>query len=111
MGPFVAVCETICGLLIIFGLLTRLAAAVMLINISVAILSTKLPVLLGHPVGPFSLPKLARYGFWSFFHEARADLSMWVGSLFLLVVGAGARSLDALLCKREREYPARQDGE
>jgi uncharacterized membrane protein YphA (DoxX/SURF4 family) len=43
-----------------------------------------------------SLQKLARYGFWSFLHEARADLSMWIGSLFLLVVGAGPRSLDAL---------------
>jgi len=99
MAPFVAVCETVCGLLIIVGLLTRFAAAVMLINISVAIISTKLSVLLGQPLGPFSLPKLARYGLWSFLHEARADLSMWIGLLFLLIVGAGPRSLDRVLCR------------
>jgi hemerythrin-like domain-containing protein len=29
-------------------------------------------------------------------HEARADLSMWLGSLFLLIVGAGRFSFDAL---------------
>jgi putative oxidoreductase len=97
MGPFVGICEIVCGLLLILGLLTRLAAAIMLINISVAILSTKVPILLGHPIGPFSLQKLSRYGLWSFLHEARTDLSMWIGSLFLIIVGAGPRSLDGLL--------------
>lgn len=91
-----------CGVLIILGLLTRLAALVMLVNISVAIVSTKLPILLGHPVGPFSLAKLPRYGFWSAVHEARTDLSMWLGSLFLVLVGAGALSLDAFLARRRR---------
>lgn len=100
MAPFVGACETVCGMLIIFGLLTRPAAAIMLINISVAIVSTKIPVLLGHTVGSFSLPKLARYGFWSFLHEARTDFSVWLGSLFLLIVGAGLLSLDALLSKQ-----------
>jgi uncharacterized membrane protein YphA (DoxX/SURF4 family) len=88
MGPFVGVAEIVCGTLILTGLFVRLAAAVMLINISVALLSTKLPILLGRAVGPFSLPKLPRYGVWSSLHEARVDLCMWLGSLFLILVSA-----------------------
>ena len=88
MGPFVGVVEIVCGTLILLGLFTRLAAAVMLINISVALLSTTLPILLGRAVGPFPLPKLPRYGVWSSLHEARVDLCMWLGSLFLILVSA-----------------------
>ncbi len=95
MGPFVGVAEIVCGLLILVGVLTRLAAAVMLVNISVALLSTKLPILLGHGLGPFSLAKLPRYGAWSALHEARTDLCMWLGALFLILVGSGAYSLAA----------------
>ena len=39
-------------------------------------------------MGPFSLPKLPRYGVWSSLHEARVDLCMWLGSLFLILVSA-----------------------
>ncbi len=84
------------------GLLTRAAAAVLLIDISVAIVSTKVPILLGHDFGPFSLPKLPRYGFWSLAHESRTDFSMWLGSLFLIITGAGGISLDALAARRSR---------
>ena len=98
MGPFVGGCEVVCGALLIIGLLTRLAALVLLIDISVAILSTKIPVLLGHSFWGFSLPKLPHYGFWSMMHEARTDFSMWLGLLFLLMVGAKKKwSLDALV--------------
>jgi putative oxidoreductase len=101
-GPFVGAAETICGALLIVGLLTRAAAAVLLIDISVAIVSTKVPILLGHGFGPFSLPKLPRYGFWSMAHEARVDFSMWLGSLFLILTGACRLSLDALFARRSR---------
>ena len=98
MGPFVAGIEMACGALLILGLLTRIAAILLLIDISVAIVSTKIPVLLGHGFWGFSLPKLPRYGFLSMVHEARADLAMWFGLLFLLIVGAGRKwSLDAKL--------------
>ena len=99
MGPFVGGCEVVCGALLIIGLLTRLAAIVLLIDISVAIVSTKVPVLLGHGFWGFSLMKLPRYGFWSMMHEARTDLSMWLALLFLLVVGAGKWSFDAALSR------------
>jgi putative oxidoreductase len=100
MGPFVGAAEIVCGGLIVVGVLTRVAALVMLVNISVALISTKLPILLGQPVGPFSLAKMARSGFWSAVHEARTDLSMWLGSLFLILVGAGLWSVDAVLAAR-----------
>jgi|SRR5439155_10737243 len=96
MGPIVGACEVVCGALLIIGLLTRFAAVVLLIDISVAIVSTKIPVLLGHGFWGFSLPKLPHYGFWSMMHEARTDFSMWLGLLFLLIVGAGKKwSFDA----------------
>jgi putative oxidoreductase len=97
MGPLVGVIETVCGALIIVGLLTRLAAIPPIIIMIVAIVSTKVPILLGQDFWIFHLPKQPRYGFWSMAHEARADFCMLLGALYLLIVGAGAWSLDALV--------------
>jgi putative oxidoreductase len=94
MAPLVGGVEIVCGMLLLVGLLTRLAAIPLLIDISVAILSTKIPILLGQAFWIFTLPKLPRYGFLSMVHEARADFSMLLGLLFLLIVGAGKWSLD-----------------
>jgi putative oxidoreductase len=101
MGPFVGVVEIVCGGLLLLGLLTRLAAIPLVIDISVAIVSTKVPILLGHGYWLFNLPKADRYGFWSMIHEARVDLSMWLGLVFLLIVGAGYLSVDTLLSHRK----------
>ena len=95
MGPFVGVVEISCALLVLIGLWTRLAAIPLLIDISVALLSTKIPILLGHGYWHFDLPNMAHYGFWSMAHEARTDFSMLLGLLFLLMVGGGASSLDS----------------
>ena len=100
MGPFVGVVEIVCGVLLLLGLLTRLAAVPLLINISTAIVSTKVPMLLGHGFWSFTLAKLPRYGFLSMLHEARTDLCMLLGLLFLLIVGAGAWSVDGVLGRR-----------
>jgi uncharacterized membrane protein YphA (DoxX/SURF4 family) len=100
MAPFVGMVEIVCGSLIILGLLTRLAAIPLIIDISVAILSTKIPILLGHGFWRFSLSKLPSYGFWSMAHEARVDYAMLLGSIFLLIVGAGAWSIDARISRR-----------
>jgi len=99
MGPFVGGVEVVFGTLILIGFLTRIAAIPLLIDMSVAILSTKLPILWGHSYG---IPKLAHYNLWGMLHEARTDFSMWLGLLFLLVVGSGARSLDAKFADRNR---------
>jgi putative oxidoreductase len=82
LAPFVGVVEIVCGSLLILGLLTRLAAIPLLIDISVAIVTTKIPM-------------FAKSGFWATMHEARTDHCMWLGSLFLLIVGAGSLSWDA----------------
>jgi putative oxidoreductase len=65
----------------------------------VAIISTKVPILLGQDFWIFHLPNLPRYGLWSIAHEARADFCTLLGSLYLLIEGAGRWSLDALLSK------------
>jgi uncharacterized membrane protein YphA (DoxX/SURF4 family) len=107
MGPFVAGVETACGALVLLGLFSRLAAIPLLIDISVAILSTKIPVLLGHGFWGFALSKLPRYGFLSMVHEARTDFSMWLGLVFVLIVGGGWWSLESLFARSEaREQPA-----
>lgn len=100
MGPFVGVVEIVGGSCLLLGILTRFAALTLFINISVAILSTKIPILLGHAYWLFSLPNLPRYGFWSMAHEIRTDFCMFLGSLFLLIEGAGNWSLDARIARR-----------
>lgn len=84
LAPFVGAVEIVCGALVLIGLLTRLAAIPLIINMLVAIASTKIPILLGK-------------GFWAIAHEARTDWSMLLGSTFLLIVGAGPWSLDSRL--------------
>ena len=104
-GPFVGGVEIVCGALLVLGLLTRLATVPLLVDISVAILSTKVPILLGHGYGPFTLPQLTRYGFWSVASEVRTDFAMPMGLIFLLIVGAGPWSLDALWSRRPPASP------
>jgi uncharacterized membrane protein YphA (DoxX/SURF4 family) len=77
MAPFVGVVEIVCGSLVLLGLLTRAAALVLMIDMIVAVATTKMPILLNR-------------GFWAMAHESRTDWSMLLGSLFLLVVGAAA---------------------
>ena len=81
MAPFVGVVEIVCGGLILIGLYTRLAALPLIIDMLVAISTTKIPILL-------------EKGFWAMAHEARVDWSMILGSVFLLIVGSGRWSLD-----------------
>jgi putative oxidoreductase len=100
MGPFVGCVEIVCGALVLAGLATRLAAIPLIVDMIVAIASTKVPILLGHGYLGFAAPSVAKHGLWSMLHEARTDLSMLLGSSFLLLVGAGDRSLDAVLHRR-----------
>jgi hypothetical protein len=85
MAPFVGGVEIGGGLLLIMNVLPLYVAIALLIDITVAILSTKVPILLGRPLGPFSLPKLPSYGIWSFLHEARTDWCMFLGCLAVIV--------------------------
>jgi uncharacterized membrane protein YphA (DoxX/SURF4 family) len=94
-APFVGVTEIACGLLILLGLMTRLACIPLLAVMSAAILSTKVPILLGHGFWGINLPKMPQYGLWTLLHEARVDFSMGLALLFLLIVGGGPWSIDA----------------
>lgn len=87
LGPFVGTIEMACGTLVLLGLLTRLAVVPLLIIMTVALITTKWPILLNQ-------------GFWAAAHEARTDWSMFLGSLFLLIVGAGPWSLDTWVASR-----------
>jgi putative oxidoreductase len=101
MAPFVGVMEIVGGILFVLGLCTRLAALPLLIDIVVAIASTKIPLLLG--TSPLPLPPVPpQVGFWAVLHEIRSDDAQLLCSLFLLLVGAGPWALDALLARRRR---------
>jgi putative oxidoreductase len=95
LGPLVGTIEIVCGALVLLGLFTRWAVLPLLGIMAVALVTTKLPILLGQDLGPFRLRQLSYYGFWSFAHESRTDFSMVMGSLFLWLVGPGPLSLDA----------------
>lgn len=86
-APFVAGVEIGCGLWLILGLLTRLAAIPLVVDMLVAIRTTKIPILLSS-------------GFWAMAHEARTDYAMLLGSIFLLLAGPGPISVDALVRRR-----------
>jgi putative oxidoreductase len=83
-APFVGTVEIVCGFLLVIGLVTRLASIPLLIDISIAIATTKIPM-------------LAKAGFWATAHEARTDFCMFLGLIFLIVWGSGTVSLDAKL--------------
>jgi uncharacterized membrane protein YphA (DoxX/SURF4 family) len=83
-APFVGVVEIVCGTMVIVGLFTRLAAIPLLIDIVVAIIATKIPMLI-------------HQGFWPMAHEARTDFCMILGLVFLILEGAGPYSIDRRL--------------
>jgi putative oxidoreductase len=86
-----------CGVMLLVGLLTRLAALPMIVDMIGALTITKLPILWG------SAPLYkGEAGFWGFVHESRLEWAMLCGSLFLLVVGAGSRSVDARMTGTDR---------
>ncbi|HEY6557999.1 MAG TPA: DoxX family protein [Polyangiaceae bacterium] len=100
MGPFVGVLEIVCGSLLLLGLVTRLAAVPLIINMVVALASTKLPILIGNGYWLFAHTFAPKAGFWAFLHESRTDLSMLFGAAFLGIVGADRWSLDHVLVRR-----------
>jgi len=87
MGPFVGMVETVCGVLLILGLFTRLASLPLIIDIGVAIATTKVPIFL-------------KSGFWPMEPEARTDFSILMGLIFLFIAGAGPLSVDRLIAPR-----------
>jgi uncharacterized membrane protein YphA (DoxX/SURF4 family) len=87
MAPFVGNCEILFGFFIIIGFVMRLATIPQIIIMLTALVTTKLPI-------------LSEKGLLTFSHEARTDLLMLFGLLFLLVKGSGAFSLDDRIIER-----------
>jgi len=100
MGPFIGVVEIACGFLILLGLATRVAALPLILNMLVALASTKVPILLGHGYWIFAHTFAPKAGFWAFLHESRTDLSMLCGAAFLAIVGADRWSVDRFVGSR-----------
>lgn len=71
---FVGTFEVVCGLLVMLGFFTRIAAVPLLIIILTAIVTTKVPELIR-----------AGQGFWFMVSDARTDFAMLMCLLFLLV--------------------------
>jgi uncharacterized membrane protein YphA (DoxX/SURF4 family) len=95
-ATFIGSLEIVGGILLMAGLFTRVIAIPFIIEMVVAILTTKISLYLG--TSPLPLPPaLPKVGFWAVMHETRSDYAQILTSIFLLVVGPGAWSLDALL--------------
>ena len=92
------IAEIICGALILVGLATRLAAIPMAADMVGAIVLTKIPLL----AGSTAVFPMDKGGFWDFYHEGRLDFTMLLSCVFLILMGAGSKSLDA---GRDTEQP------
>lgn len=87
LAPFVGGVEIAAGAGLILNLYAGDAALLLLAVIVTALVTTKLPILLGHPLWRFAPAKLNHYGLLSFLHEARTDLCMLFGCVAILVDG------------------------
>lgn len=81
LGSFVGAFEILCGILILLGLLTRLASVPLIVIMLVAFATTKSEV-------------YVEKGFWELLHGSRTDWAMLLGSLFLLIKGSGRWGID-----------------
>jgi putative oxidoreductase len=80
---FVGTFEIICGALVLLGLWTRAASVPLLMVITTAIATTKIPELFR-----------ASQGFWFMVSDGRTDFAMFCSLLFLICGGGGAWALD-----------------
>jgi putative oxidoreductase len=78
---FTGTFEILCGILVLFGLVTRLASIPLLIVMITAFVTTKLPLLTSR-------------GFLTFAHEYSTDFSLTLLLIVLIIYGGGNRSID-----------------
>jgi uncharacterized membrane protein YphA (DoxX/SURF4 family) len=81
MGPFVGVVEIVCGAMLILGIATLYAVIPLLVDIGVAIATTKVPM-------------FHHQGFWATMHEGRTDFCMLLGLIAIACLGAGRASFE-----------------
>ena len=87
---FVGTFEILCGILLLAGFVVRLSAIPLLIIMFTAIASTKIPILMAD-------------GFWVMAHAARTDFAMSMLLIYLIIYGAGKRSLDFTILRKLKE--------
>jgi uncharacterized membrane protein YphA (DoxX/SURF4 family) len=108
MAHFVAILEIVGGLLLASGFLTRLITIPFVIEMLVAILSTKVALYLG--TSPLPLPPAPpQIGIWAVLHESRSDYAQIMCVLFLLIAGPGPWSLDGLLALGKKRQGLRNN--
>jgi uncharacterized membrane protein YphA (DoxX/SURF4 family) len=101
-ATFVAVLEIVGGVLLLTGFLTRLIAVPFIIEMLIAMLSTKIALYLG--TSPLPLPPAPpQVGMWAVLHEIRSDYAQIMTVIYLLIVGPGRVSIDALLARTRKE--------
>ena len=105
---FIGVGEIIGGLFLIFGLLTRITAFYFIIEMIVRCF-TKIDLYFG--TSPLPLPPAPpKLGIWAVLHEIRSDYAQILTCLFLLIEGAGRRSLDFIISTSKKVYRMSQGG-
>lgn len=90
LSSFTGTFEIVCGIMVLAGLITRLAVIPLFIVIMTAIVKTKIPI-------------LYEQGFWAMAHEARTDFAIFLLIIFLFIYGAGKGSADYLFIKRKKK--------
>lgn len=78
--------EILCGILIMFGFLTRLASIPLLTIMITAFITVKLPL-------------LSSRGFWTFLHEYNIDFSLTFLLILLIIYGGGKWSVDSKILR------------
>jgi putative oxidoreductase len=81
LATTIAVIEVVCGLMILGGFFTRIAAVPILLAIIITVIAGKLPILFDE-------------GFWLMAHISRVDFAMFLGCIFLIINGSGYWSID-----------------
>ena len=89
LAYFVATFEIFCGILLLLGFAVRLSAIPLLIIMFTAIVSTKIPILMED-------------GLWVMAHAARTDFAMTMLLIFLIIYGAGKRSIDLIMLRKRQ---------
>jgi len=86
---FTGTFEIVCGILILIGLVTRLAAIPLLIIMIVSFITTK-------------YPELIEKGFWFMAHDYRTDFAMTLLLIYLIIHGGGKKSIDYTIQQKSK---------
>src|SRR6185369_6502734 len=94
--------EIVGGVLLLTGFLTRLIAIPFIIEMVVAMASTKIPLYLG--TSPLPLPPVPpQIGLWAVLHEIRSEFAQLSCCAFLMLTGPGRWSIDALFANKRSD--------